>query len=65
MDTKVSKVAMRNYEGVRKMSLEEAEAMLNNKYAKRQNWVLADPDWEVVDGCLHRKAKKENKKDKE
>lgn len=64
MDTKVSKVAMRNYEGVRKMSLEEAEAMLNNKYAKRQNWVLADPDWEVVDGSLHRKAKKETKEKK-
>lgn len=55
---------MRNYEGVRKMSLEEAEAMLNNKYAKRQNWVLADPEWEVVDGSLHRKAKKETKEKK-
>lgn len=64
MDTKVSKVAMRNYEGVRTMSLEEAEAMLNNKYAKRQNWVLADPDWEVVNGRLTRKAKKETKEKK-
>ena len=45
MDTKVSKVAMRNYEGVVTMSLEEAEPMLNKKYAKRKNWVLADPDW--------------------
>lgn len=48
----------------REFSVEHAEGLLNSKIRGGSGWKLADPDWEVVDGSLHRKAKKETKEKK-
>jgi len=51
-------------EEVREFTIEHAEGLLTMNLRGGSGWTLADPDWEVVDGCLHRKAKKETKEKK-
>ena len=57
-------VKMAAGDDVREFSVEHAEGLLHMNIPGGSGWVLADPEWEVVDGRLTRKAKKETKEKK-
>jgi hypothetical protein len=51
-------------EDVREFTVEHAEGLLTMNLRGGSGWTLADDAWEMVDGSLHRKAKKETKEKK-
>ena len=48
----------------REFTVEHAEGLLNLNIRGGSSWKLADDGWEMVDGRLTRKAKKETKEKK-
>ena len=66
METKCDLVKVRDYAGIREVSVELAEALINGPITRKGDFILDDPGWEMVEGRLTKKArKKDNKKDKE
>ena len=49
---------------VREFTIEHAEGLLNSTLRGGSGWYLADDGYEMVDGRLTRKAKKETKEKK-